>query len=119
LKNHKATQTDSTSCGVFICITAAYLIQHKRLPTKQEFCQDHVPECRLYIGAVLQHAGIYEQSQLAYYESQIRDREEKAAIDLTNDIDVASIYRLRAAHNTTSLSSSSSSSSSSSMSPTT
>ena len=94
IPNHKlARQYDGTSCGVFVCITAAYLIQHKRIPTPKEFCQNDVPNCRLYIAAVLRHAGTYEQTQEAFHDFRLRDDE--AAMHALASIDLVELYSLR------------------------
>ena len=70
------------------------MIQHKRLPTPQEFCELDVPDCRLYISAVLRHAGTYEQARESN-QSNFRIREDEAAQQALVDIDLASLYAIR------------------------
>ena len=52
------TQTDGTSCGVFICAYASYYIFTNSLPNMSQFSQTNVPQFRLYMLEVLSQQSI-------------------------------------------------------------
>ena len=49
LPNNRPIQSDPTSCGVFVSLTAANWIWYRCLPTTEDWTQKNVPELRLYM----------------------------------------------------------------------
>ena len=53
LPTNRPVQYDSTSCGVFVALTAAYWMWYHRLPTSEDFTQQTIPKLRSFMLYVL------------------------------------------------------------------
>ena len=60
----RPVQNDSTSCGVFVALTAAYWMWYHRLPTSEDFTQQTIPKLRSFMLYVLSLVDT-QQTQLA------------------------------------------------------
>ena len=63
LPANRPVQYDSTSCGVFVALTAAYWMWYRRLPT-EEFTEQTIPNLHSFIVYIL-YLMDTQQAQLA------------------------------------------------------
>ena len=66
LPANRPVQYDSTSCGVFVALTAAYWMWYRRLPTSEDFTEQTIPNLRSFMVYIL-YLMDTQQAQLAHF----------------------------------------------------
>ena len=66
LPANRPVQYDSTSCGVFVALTAAYWMWYRRLPTSEDFTEQTIPNLRSFMVYIL-YLMDTQQAQLARF----------------------------------------------------